>query len=277
MGGRMGLFEFLFGIFLVTTVLGLGILGLSIWGISKGVRAIARRLSGHTQQEQRRMEAPPRPPSGVKSPFAAEERAERPKRSTRVGQPSSRARDYEYMDVEKGATPEHILQVMRDYVDDYVTGEYAQSVIDTLDTEEFRRKSLFSEIDNRFSRNSISWDRFASTAQEALDAVVRNCALLANRVQAFDATDYARMEQFYASGGFATNESPDPSRLQRWRILDETKREMDGIRTTNEKLLLELEKLSSELGKLTSVDYRDEDDRISEEIGRLVEETKYYR
>ena len=277
--------------------------GLVIRGLFKGAKAVGRYLAG--RKDPRRVEGPhgsqgPRRPNSPEAGFssydasagqsgggpkepagasgqarAARARAGRaPRRENNQG---ARARDYEYLDVERGTTPERIAEVMREYVDDYVAGDYAQAVIEALDAAKFRRRSLIPEIESKFEPNTISWERFMAPAEAALQAVVRNCALLANRVQSFDSTDYARMEEFYSQGGFDANGGTDPARLQRWKLLYDTKREMDDIRSTNEELLYELGKLSAELGKLSSTVSHDEGARIAEEVGKLVDETKYYQ
>ncbi|MDO4538817.1 MAG: hypothetical protein Q4B54_11705 [Coriobacteriales bacterium] len=180
--------------------------------------------------------------------------------------------DYEYFNVDAGATPERIARKMHSYENDEVVGTYARAVIQALDTAEFRRQTVLPAIDAEFKEGTISWDRFVSTTTSALSAVLRNCALLANRVQTFDTLDYQRIERYYRSGGMQ-----DENRLKRWKLLQETKDEMDRLRSANEGLLLELGKLTSELGKLSSDDTLSDNEEIFDEVSHLVDETKYYR
>ena len=281
--------EFL-GIILVVLVIcalaWLGIAGAIVFGITKLIGAISQRILGkHKDAAQVRGQthARPRVRGGHMHSQASSQRAggpTRPEASTQASTnsvPASRVRSYEYLDVDDGATAETIIKVMRAYEQERVVGFYAQEVINTLNMAELRKKSLLSEIDGKFSQRSISWDHFASTANEALDAIVRNSALLANRVQSFDVEDYERMEHFYRTGGEMRNGKQDPARLQRWELVRETKSEMDDLRAANEKLLLELGKLQSALGKISSNDSTDESSRIADEVSRLAEETKYYQ
>lgn len=274
----MDILGFIFGLIIFSALLGVAIVAVSIWGISKGVKAIANHVRGElpgrtaretTNASSRKDGAPVPPPSSSH----ANARARSNTRRTNPQRPKS----YEYLDVDAGTTPERIAQVMRNYVDDAVVGVYAQDVIDALDSAEFRKRSLHAEIDSKFAEGSISWSRFANTADSALEAIVRNCALLANRVQAFDTAEYARLEQFFRSGGHSGDEASDRARLQRWKLLEDTRKEMDDIRATNEGLLLELGKLSAELGKLTSTASHDQSTQIAEEVSKLVDETKYYK
>ena len=278
------------GIILVVIVIcalaWLGIAGALVFGITKLIGSISQRILGkHKDPARVQGQGHPRPrvrgghahdqsttqtTGGPTSPNATAQ-------ATGNSVPASRARSYEYLDVDEGATAETIIKVMRAYEQERVVGFYAQEVINTLNMAELRKKSLLSEIDGKFSQRSISWDHFASTANEALDAIVRNSALLANRVQSFDVEDYERMERFYRTGGEMRNGKQDPARLQRWELIRETKTEMDDLRAANEKLLLELGKLQSALGKISSNDSTDESSRIADEVSRLAEETKYYQ
>ena len=265
------LVKWLIGAFVVLSILGVGVAVLAGWGVSKLLGHIMQRLPGK-RAEQQRIDAPrPHHPDEPTDQAARRDRQQAPRAH------DAHRHDYVYFDVDSGATAQSIVRVMRDYEQEPVTGPYAQAIISTLNSAELQRKGLFSQIDSEFQRGSISWDRFASTASNALDAILRNCALLANRVQAFDTDEYARMERFYTTGAELRNGAQDPALIQRWALLRDTKAEMDGIRSANEGLLLELGKLSAELSKLARSETSDQSAQIAEEVRRLVEETKYYR
>lgn len=251
----------------ITTI---AVVGLGVFGITKIVQTVTNRLPSRSK-EPKRLQSPPAPhgTTSTRSAHASHTQASAPT-------PSPRMKSYEYLDVDSGATAQKIIEVMHPYEQERVTGFYAKEIINVLQMAEMRKKSLFSELDNKFSKNSITWDHFAGTASEAFDAILRNSALLANRVQAFDVEDYERMEQFYRTGGEMRNGKQDPARIKRWELLRETKTEMDELRSANEGLLLELNKLTSALSKLGSSESTDESARIAQEVSRLAEETKYY-
>ncbi len=238
-------------ILFVAVLMGLGVTALVVWAAVKVFGVVKRKLMGEAPQKGRLEQPAPT------------------RRATHEA--------YRHMDVDAGTTSGRIAEVMSEYAQDSVVGSYAQDVIDTLDLADRRRSSLYAEIDGEFERDTISWEKFTATANSALDAVLRNCATLANRVQTFDTNDYRRMQEFYRTGGFQTHGTQDAAKLQRWRLLDETKKEMDSIRSTNQRLLLELGRLSAELSKLSSSDAHDEGESIVEEVSKLVEQTKYYR
>lgn len=266
----MDFLGFLFGVLAIVAIMSVAIVGLGVFGITRVVQTIVNRLPGK-HKVPKSIPAPAQPKSvPAPRPTATPRPAPTPANPPRP-------KSYEYLDVDAGATAESIVRVMRQYETQRVTGYYAREIIGTLDMAELRRKSLFSELDNKFSPRSISWDHFATTATEALDAILRNCAHLANRVQAFDVEDYENMERFYRTGGEMRNGKQDPARIKRWELLRETKEEMDEIRSANEALLLELDKLSSALSKLSSSEATEESARIAQEVSRLADETKYYQ
>lgn len=246
-----GIFGAVFGVVFALGLLGIGTTAFVIWLMVQAVRSVRRRLRGEVR-ETKKLEPP-------------------------VVTRRARHDGYVHLNVDNGATSQSVEKIMREYVHDPVVGEYAQDVLDTLEACDRRRQSLNAQIDGEFERQSMSWEKFSHTANEAFDAILHNCALLANRVQSFDVDDYQRMQEFYRTGGFAVHGMPDEAKLQRWKLLDETKREMDDIRSTNGRLLLELDKLATELAKLSAHDFDDERSDIEDEVRKLVDETKYYR
>ncbi len=278
----MEVFFSIIAVLLVLAMLGgMIIFGAGMFGITRLVQWIAGMLQGN-RRKARRMQGSTRvPPAMNQGPRPTGQQGAGPvgRQGTRpVNQPTTppSPRSYEYFDVDAGATPEDISKTMGSYVGTRVIGYYAREVMETLNMADLRKKAVFSEIDAKFSPKSISWDHFAGTTQEALDAILRNCALLANRVQSFDVSDYERMEMFYRTGGEMRNGAQDPARIKRWELLRSTKDEMDKIISSNEALLLELDKLASALAKISSNESTGESSRIAEEVSRLAEETKYY-
>ena len=263
------MFELIGGILIliaVLTFISFALVGLGIYGAAKGLSAVFRRLTGKTRRPRA---MGPSKDSSRQSQHTAPSPVEAP--------PRPQVHPYVHLDVDGGATAQGIEDVMRAYTHERVVGPYAQAAMQSLAMARRREASLMSEIDSRFSPRSISWDHFASTVKEALDAILRNCALLANRVQTFDVEDYEHSEWFYSTGGEMANGKRNPAVLKRWELLRETKAEMDRLCEANDGLLLELDKLSAELGKMRSDQSTEESSRVADEVKRRVEETKYYR
>ena len=175
---RWHVFELIGGILIliaVLTFISFALVGLGIYGAAKGLSAVFRRLTGKTRRPRA---MGPSKDSSRQSQHTAPSPVEAP--------PRPQAHPYVHLDVDGGATAQGIEDVMRAYTHERVVGPYAQAAMQSLAMARRREASLMSEIDSRFSPRSISWNHFASTVQEALDAILRNCALLANRVQTFD-------------------------------------------------------------------------------------------
>lgn len=274
---------FIFGLLAITLIITVfmtvSVFGLGIWASTRAFKAVRRKLFGEPSTPERtQTPVNPEPTAHYEVPRPEPRTQSRAQSRTQAqDQEYQDVRAYVHQDVDAGATSESITKVLQAYASDPVVGTYASDAIDQLKAADRRERSLLGEIDNEFEPHTISWDRFVSTANAAFDAILRNSAHLANRIQAFDVEDYQRMEEFYRTGGFSTHGVPESARLERWKLLDETKREMDELRATNDNLLLELGKLASEVRKLSSTESHDESARIAEEVSKLVEETKYYR
>ena len=280
----MGFFDFLFALIVFSCVVGVGAVVASVVGITTLVSRVSRRL--RVAKEPNRIEGPKLPnhhksayaqrPQGEQNPTVPGASAKDPS-VPRSSETPWRPRTYVYLDIDDGVTSEKVQEVVRPYVNDSVVGEYARNIVETLSAADLKKKSLFMEINDKFEKRTISWDKFTSTANAALDAILNNCILLGNRLQAFDTADYQRMREFFRSGGAQRINDEDPARLQRWRLLNDSKNEMDDIQRTNEALLLELTKLTAELAKLSHSQTSAESARIAEEVSKLADETKYYK
>ena len=280
----MGFWEFLFGLILVIMGGGVALTVVGVHLAGKGLKRLAgyvrdrRALPGERQESGR----PVRPAEDViVEPIDVPEPEPEPAwrtHSTGPVRPGWQARqatveqaDYVHLDVDRGADAAAITEVMRRYEGDAILGERATAVIETLKSADRRCKSLFATLDGTFQRNTISWDRFATPAQAGLDTILRNAATLANRIQAFDTVSYQRLVR----DAERLHDERSASREERLRLYREMLGKLDALQETNDGLLLELDKLSSELSQVSGTD--DASDLIIEEIRRLVDEAKYYR
>lgn len=184
--------------------------------------------------------------------------------------------DYEHQDVDEGATEASIKNVLKRYTRASVVGKRAQSGIAALENEKRKTAAFKALLDKKFQSGSLSWDKFAVAAEMTHDAILRNCASLANRVQVFDRTSYQKQELGHRSSTWREGEIIDPQTAEKQRVMQEALDEMDALIASNDQLLTELDKLTIELGKLTDADSNADSERIVEEIRTLIDETKYY-
>ncbi|MBP3892475.1 MAG: hypothetical protein J6D34_00360 [Atopobiaceae bacterium] len=264
----LGFFGFLFSLIVFSTVVSLGLTffaGRMAWRGGK-------RLLGWVR-DRKLLPGTPQDPSREAQDVVVEPVASVPVDYT----PASESFEYVHFDADAGVSAKEIIKVLNHYTDDAVLGDRAAAAIQTLRSAERRRKSISAELDDAFQHGSISWQRFASPAQAALDSILRNSALLANRIQAFDTESYVRTFRSVQRDGGMGEHMGSQKRVERLALYQEMLDGLDAIQETNEGLLLELDKLAAELSSISASGQSDKGDSILEEIRRLVEEAKYYR
>ncbi len=177
---------------------------------------------------------------------------------------------YSLLDVDGKLSQKDVLKVVTPYADDEALGTYAHAIMDAFNKAELRKKGIYSLMEQEFSKESLTWDKFSGPVDGGFDAIVRNAAQIANRMQAFDSAEYLRMDRIERAGGY----DPQSNEISRLEVMRTTLKEMDELQARNEQLLGELERLQAELTKLTgsSVD----NNEVLEEIQRLSEDAKYY-
>ena len=188
-----------------------------------------------------------------------------------VGKPP----EYEHIDTEGVISDERVITVLKKYVHRYAVGDLARSGINALESAGRKRDSFYAALDSKFKPETITWDRFAVGADSAFKAISHNTAQLANGIQAFDSDEYRRMErQFSAPGAL---ETADATTVERWGMLQGRLDGMKEIVAGNDRMLLELDRLEAELGKLESTERSEASEDILQEIRTLTEEMKYYQ
>ena len=181
----------------------------------------------------------------------------------------------EYRLLEAGEVDESddVLPMLRDYSEMPIVGGYASEAASQVESMEHRRKRLYRVISSTFGDASISHDKFAAVVDAAHRTLLRNCALLCNRVQSFDVDTYRKAKrQLPGSGGKA-----DPILTEQLRVYEDAIEDMREVIEANERLLLEMGKLEMELSDLQSDDNKEDNTHMLEEVKDLLEQTKYYR
>lgn len=185
-------------------------------------------------------------------------------------------RPYEHQDVDAGSTADSISDVLRRYQQNEMVGIYARKALSNLSDMDRKTAYLHSVLDAKFQRNSLSWEKFAVAADSTEKAILRNCSALANRVQTFDSAEYKRLERADRLAERGRGPMLDTTDAEKHALMRSVVADMEAIEQSNAQLLLELDKLSAELGKLADADTSEKSERIVEEIRTLIDETKYY-
>ena len=181
----------------------------------------------------------------------------------------------EYRLLESGEVNEadDVLPQLREYTSLPEVGRYAEEACNQIETMERRRERLYRVIEAKFGTESLSHDRFVAVVDAGERTLLRNCALLANRVQSFDVDGYRKQRRRLVTQT-SKNDTLDKEREE---IYAEALADMRDVIEANEHLLLEMGKLEMELSDLESDDNREDNNRMLDEVKELLEQTKYYR
>lgn len=179
-------------------------------------------------------------------------------------------------DVSGMSSFDDVYTTLVDYQGDKVLGTYAVQGMERM--EESARKStrLSALVGAKFEHGSISWTRFMGVVDSVTTTITRNSAILANRIQAFDIEGYERDNRLIRSQDYLYDNVPDDIQLERYGLYEQSMSAMQDIINANERLLLELDKLSAELTNLDSNILTTESEEMLDEIRNMVEQTRFY-
>jgi hypothetical protein len=180
---------------------------------------------------------------------------------------------YVHLDPGMGHTSAKITDVLSWYEDDPVVGPRASACIESLRELDHHKRSFHAELASTFDKSSISWQKFAGPADAACEAVLRNSALLGNRIQAFDSASYLQLDEMRRAGTL----EGDAGRKMRMDLQEEKLARMTQLQESNDKMLLDLERLSFELSGISSGSETTESQALLEELETLVDQAKFYR
>ena len=166
------------------------------------------------------------------------------------------------------------LERAKDILQDYCKGRYfgslAKPASEQLDRILKCRQRLSVILEQKFTRGTMSWDKFNSTVSAAESSAIKNVVAMANRMCVFDEKEYARLQNY------REDDIPDDIQEEQLRLYQKN---LEAIRWTialNEKILLKLDALAMELSSSASRSDADWNHELVSEIERLTEETRYY-
>lgn len=171
----------------------------------------------------------------------------------------------EISDVEKAKA------ILKNYRDGRYFGSTARTAISQLDRILKCRERLSGILDQRFTKGTMSWDKFESAASAAEASAIKNVVTMANRMQLFDEKEYERLQRY------KEDDIPDDIQEEQIRLYQKN---FEAVRSTialNEKILLKLDALSMELSSSEMNETEALNSGLLTEIEKLIEETKYYQ
>lgn len=166
------------------------------------------------------------------------------------------------------------LERAKDILQDYCKGRYFGSLAKTASEQLDRilkcRQRLSVILEQKFTRGTMSWDKFNSTVSAAESSAIKNVVSMANRMCVFDEKEYARLQNY------REDDIPDDIQEEQLRLYQKN---LEAIRWTialNEKILLKLDALAMEISSSAFRSDADWNHELVSEIERLTEETRYY-
>ena len=178
---------------------------------------------------------------------------------------------------EETVSADEVKRALAGYEKTSVVGPIAKQGISELESAKRKRDDLYETLGKKFQQGSLTWQRFAEVVDAATGAVVHNSSLLARRIQSFDVEDYNKNARNSITGLFNRSTIPNDLRVEKRRVYEANLDDMRDIIAANERLLLELDKFTFELGQLESAENAEQNDRLLEEVNTLVEQTQYYK
>ena len=166
--------------------------------------------------------------------------------------------------------PDHRPVTLEDVRDLDKAKDLARTAADQLDRIFQCRKRLSGILEQKFTRGTISFQKFDSVALAAESSAIKNVVAMANRMRLFDEKEYARLQHY------REDDIPDDIQEEQLRLYQKN---FDDVRSTialNEKILLKLDALAMEISASTSTDAADLNNELIGEIERLIDETRYY-
>ncbi len=153
-------------------------------------------------------------------------------------------------------------------------GRYFGKMADTA-TEQLRRLERTMDradkaIALKFERGSMAYDRYSSTISSAREAALSNCIGMANRMQLFDESEYARLKAFQ---GDRINDEIQKKQADLYRQNIER---IESAVSANEELILALDTMSLELAGEASKEEAPKDAALLDEIKKLTDQVRLY-
>ncbi len=160
--------------------------------------------------------------------------------------------------------------ILRSHCEGRYFGSLARTAAGQLDRIFQCRQRLSGILEQKFTRGTMSFQKFDSVAAAAESSAIKNVVAMANRMRLFDEKEYARLQHY------REDDIPDDIQEEQLRLYQKN---FDNVRSTialNEKILLKLDALAMEISSSASSDDADLNNGLIEEIEHLIEETRYY-
>ena len=163
----------------------------------------------------------------------------------------------------------------KDVLSSFHGGRFFGAIADTAANQLGRLERTMDRADKaiglKFDAGSMAYDRYASTIQAAREAALMNCVGMANRMQLFDESEYAKLEHY------RNDQIPDDIQEQHIALYERNMKQIESAVAANEKLIVALDEMSLELA--SSKELPEEaagGGALLDEIQRLTDQVRLY-
>lgn len=162
-------------------------------------------------------------------------------------------------------------EILKKHWDSKYFGGMAKTASEQLDRILSCRRRLAGILEQKFTKGTMSWDKFNSVVEAAEASAIKNVVAMSNRMRLFDEKEYARLQHY------REDDIPDDIQEEQLKLYQKN---FDNVRSTialNEKILLKLDALAMEVSSFASGKDAELNNDLLTEISRLIDETKYYQ
>ncbi len=150
-------------------------------------------------------------------------------------------------------------------------GRIADTTVDQLDRLTLTMNRADRAIEMKFEAGSMAYDRYVSTISAAKSAAINNCVGMANRMQLFDESEYAKLENY------KNDDIPDDIQEKQIALYKKNREQIESAVAANEKLILALDTMSVELtSQKDSMQDDNQQSMLLDEIEKLTDQVKLY-
>ncbi len=161
--------------------------------------------------------------------------------------------------------------ILGGHVDSKYFGSYAKTASGQLDRILKSQKKLSDLLDRKFTKGTMSYDKFFAIVKDAENSTIKNVVVMANRMSIFDEEEYNRLQHY------KEDDIPDDIQEEQLKLYKDNFDAVKSVIALNEKLLLKLDALAIELSSFEVSETQEMNSDILVEIEKLIEETKYYQ
>ena len=169
------------------------------------------------------------------------------------------------------ASLEDARAILRRHQDSKYFGNIAKTAAGQLERVMKSRQKLSDLIERKFTKGTMSWEKFYGIVKAAEDSAIKNVVTMANRMSIFDENEYVRLQHY------KDDDIPDDIQEEQLRLYQDNYESVKSVIALNERILLKLDALAIELSSFETSENEEMNSEILVEIEKLIEETKYYQ